>query len=92
MNYLKTVKNIRLRYILALSAIGLLVTASFIAMNNVISKQRGFFSLVNLAGHQAGLVNRIAYFSSLMATTTDETEFNMARAQLGKTIHKMRDV
>ncbi|EMS81648.1 putative bifunctional diguanylate cyclase/phosphodiesterase [Desulfotignum phosphitoxidans] len=90
MNSLKTVKNIRLRYILALSAIGLLVTASFIAMNNVISKQRGFSSLVNLAGHQSGLVNRIAYFSSLMVSTDDETEFNMARAQLGKTIHKMQ--
>lgn len=91
MNSLKTIKHIRIRYILGLSAIGLLVTASFITMNNVISKQRGFSSLVNLAGHQAGLVNRIAYFSSLMVTTVDETEFNMARAQLGKTIHKMRD-
>lgn len=91
MNSFKTIKHIRIRYILGLSAIGLLVTASFITMNNVISKQRGFSSLVNLAGHQSGLVNRIAYFSSLMVTTVDETEFNMARAQLGKTIHKMRD-
>lgn len=91
MNPVKTIKHIRIRYLLGLSAIGLLVTASFITMNNVISKQRGFSTLVNLAGHQAGLVNRIAYFSSLMVTTVDESEFNMARGQLGKTIHKMRD-
>ncbi|MFN2356898.1 MAG: type IV pili methyl-accepting chemotaxis transducer N-terminal domain-containing protein, partial [Desulfotignum sp.] len=90
MNHPKAVKNLRLRYIIGLSAIALLVTASFITMQNVVSKQRGFSSLVNLAGHQAGLSNRIAYFSSLMVTTDDETEFNMARAQVGKTINKMR--
>jgi hypothetical protein len=60
-------------------------------MQNVISKQRGFSCLVNLAGHQAGHANRIAYFSSLMVTTADETEFNMARSQVGKTISKMRN-
>jgi diguanylate cyclase (GGDEF)-like protein/PAS domain S-box-containing protein len=90
MSHLKAVKNLRLRYIIGLSAIALLVTASFITMQNVVSKQRGFSSLVNLAGHQAGLSNRIAYFSSLMVTTDDETEFTMARAQVGKTINKMR--
>jgi diguanylate cyclase (GGDEF)-like protein/PAS domain S-box-containing protein len=90
MNPLTAVKNLRLRYIIGLSAIALLATASFITMQNVISKQRGFSSLVNLAGHQAGLANRIAYFSGLMVTTADETEFNMARAQVGKTISKMR--
>ncbi len=42
MNPVKTIKHIRIRYILGLSAIGLLVTASFITMNSVISKQRGF--------------------------------------------------
>lgn len=87
----KAVKNLRIRYIVGLSAIALLATASFITMQNVISKQRGFSSLVNLAGHQAGLANRIAYFSSLMVTTSDETEFNMARAQVGHTISKMRN-
>jgi diguanylate cyclase (GGDEF)-like protein/PAS domain S-box-containing protein len=90
MNPLTAVKNLRLRYIIGLSAIALLATASFITMQNVISKQRGFSSLVNLAGHQAGLANRIAYFSGLMVTTADETEFIMARAQVGKTISKMR--
>ena len=90
MNPFKTVRNLRLRYIIGLSAIALLATASFVTMQNVISKQRGFSSLVNLAGHQAGLANRIAYFSSLMVTTVDETEFRMAKAQVGRTISKMR--
>ncbi len=59
-------------------------------MQFVIAKQSNFSSLVNLSGHQAGLANRIAYFSSLMATTKDENEFDMARAQVGRTIQKMR--
>ncbi|HSL41606.1 MAG TPA: type IV pili methyl-accepting chemotaxis transducer N-terminal domain-containing protein, partial [Desulforhopalus sp.] len=84
-------KNLRIRYVIGLSAIALLVTASFITMQRVVSEQRHFSSLVNLAGHQAGLANRIAYFSSLMVTTDDEEEFAIARAQVGRTINKMRD-
>jgi diguanylate cyclase (GGDEF)-like protein/PAS domain S-box-containing protein len=59
-------------------------------MQRVVSEQRNFSSLVNLAGHQSGLVNRIAYFTTLMATTTDESEFDMARAQVGRTLNKIR--
>jgi diguanylate cyclase (GGDEF)-like protein len=84
-------KNLRIRYVIGLSAIALLVTASFITMQRVVSEQRHFSSLVNLAGHQAGLANRIAYFSSLMVTTDDEEEFAIARAQVGRTINKMRN-
>lgn len=85
----KTVTNLRFRYIIALSVIALLVTASYITMQRVISEQRNFASLVNLAGHQAGLVSRIAYFSNVMATTTDEDEFETAKAQVGRDLHKM---
>jgi len=66
--------------------IALLVTASFITMTHVVSKQRNFSSLINLAG----LSNRISFFVSLMATTDDESEFNMARSQVGRAIHKMQ--
>ncbi|MEE4242505.1 MAG: EAL domain-containing protein [Desulfopila sp.] len=90
MGKLKRVNGIRLRYVLGLSVIAILITASFITMQKVVSDQRDFSSLVNLAGHQAGLSNRIAYFSSLMATTADEAEFEMARAQVGRTINKMK--
>ncbi len=85
-----TVKNLRVRYIIGLSVIALLITASFITMQHVISAQSNFSSLINLSGHQAGLANRIAYFSSLMASTKDENEFDMARAQVGRTVEKMR--
>ncbi len=82
--------GIRLRYAFGLSVIAVLITASFITMQKVVSDQRDFSTLVNLAGHQAGLSNRIAYFSSLMVTTDDETEFDMAKAQVGRTINKMK--
>nr|WP_319393754.1 EAL domain-containing protein [uncultured Desulfobacter sp.] len=88
--HFNTVKNLRLRYLFGLSAIALLVTASYITMHKVISKQRDFAKLVNLAGHQSGLTNRMAYFASLMASTSDESEFNIARSQVGRTIHKMK--
>jgi len=86
-----TVRSIRFRYIIGLSAIAILITTSFITMQKVVSEQRDFSSIVNLAGHQAGLSNRIAYFASLMATTDMESEFNMARSQVGRTIHKMKN-
>ncbi len=89
MNDISYVKSIKLRYIIGLSAIALLATASFITMNRVVSEQRNFSTLINLAGHQSGLASRLAYFSSIMATTDDEAEFNIARAQVGRSINKM---
>ena len=86
---LSIVGNLRLRYVFGLGAIAFLVSTSFFAMQHLISKQRDFSQLINLAGHQAGLTNRIAYFASVMAATDDETEFNQARSQVGLTIHKM---
>ena len=88
--HFNTVQNLRLRYLFGLSAIALLVTASYITMHKVISKQRDFAKIVNIAGHQSGLINRIAYFAGLMASTPDESEFNTARSQVGRTIHKMK--
>jgi len=88
---LKAVKSLRARYIMGLTLIALLVTASFMTMQRIVSEQRNFSQLVNLAGHQSGLSNRIAYFASLMATTDDEDEFHMARSQVGRTINKMLD-
>lgn len=88
---LNTIQNLRLRYILAISVIALLVTASFITMQRVISEQREFSHIINLASHQSGMANRIAYFVTIMATTTEESEFNIARAQVGRTINKMEE-
>ncbi len=82
--------NIRFRYLIGLLAIAFLVTASFITMQQLVSKQRGFSSVISLAGHQAGLVNRIAYFASIMATTEDQTEFKTAHLQVGQTIQQVK--
>ena len=90
MEYVKAVSQIRLRYLVALSLIALLVTASFLTMQRIVSQQRNFAELINLAGHQSGLAHRIAFFSLLMVTATDETEFATARSQVGRTVKKMR--
>jgi len=82
-------KSLRLRYIIGLGAIALLVTGSYYTVQKIVSKQRNYSELVILASHQSGLASRIAYFASIMTTTDDDTEFNMARSQVGRTIHKM---
>jgi diguanylate cyclase (GGDEF)-like protein/PAS domain S-box-containing protein len=85
-------RSLRIRYIIGLLMIALLVTASYVTMQRIVSEQGDFARIINLAGHQSGLSNRIAYFAGLMATTEDPTDFNMARAQVGRTVHKMERV
>ena len=87
----KAVRQIRIRYLLALALIALLVTGSYVSMQRIISEQRHFGELISLAGHQAGLANRIAYFSLLMVTTDDEQQFETARSQVERTIRRMRE-
>jgi diguanylate cyclase (GGDEF)-like protein len=82
-------RSLRARYILGLTVIALLITASYMTVQRIVSEQRNFAKIINLAGHQAGLSNRIAYFAGLMATTEDETDFRMAKSQVGRTINKM---
>jgi len=88
----ETANRLRFRYIAGLSIIALLITASFIMMQAVISQQRNYSNVISLAGHQSGLVNRITYFSSLMAISDDEDEFEMARAQVRRTFNKLKNV
>jgi hypothetical protein len=87
----RTTRSLRVRYLLGLSAIALLVTASFLTMQRVVSEQREFSRLVNIAGHQSGLVNRVAYFAGRMALAEEPTEFNQARAQVGRTINRIEE-
>lgn len=89
MSHKNTVRNLRIRYVIGLSAIALLVTASFLMMQQVIFHQRSHATLVNIAGQQTGLVNRIAFFAGLMGTTDDETEYQVARSQIGRSINTM---
>jgi diguanylate cyclase (GGDEF)-like protein len=87
----KAAQSFRFRYILGLTVIALLATASYLSMQRIVSEQRNYARVINLAGHQAGLSNRIAYFAGLMATTDDPTDFGMARSQVGRTIHRMAE-
>jgi diguanylate cyclase (GGDEF)-like protein/PAS domain S-box-containing protein len=91
MKGVRAARSFRVRYVVGLCAIALLVTASYLTVQEVVSEQRNYSTLVNLAGHQGGLANRIAYFASRMATTDEETEFSTARAQVGRTIYKMEE-
>ncbi len=91
MDKIKAVRFIRFRYVVALILVAMMVTASFLTMQRIISQQRHFAELINVAGHQSGLANRIAFFSLLMVTSTDEDDFATARSQVGRTIRKMRD-
>lgn len=85
-----TVLNLRVRYIIGLSVIALLVTASFFTIQRLVSEQRNFSTLINLAGHQAGLVDRLINFATVMAATHDASEFGMARGQVGRAINQIR--
>jgi diguanylate cyclase (GGDEF)-like protein len=87
----KTTRSLRFRYLVGLSAIALLVTASYVTMQRVVSEQRNFAQVVNIAGHQGGLVNRVAYFATQMATAENDEEFDRARAQVGRTINRIKD-
>ncbi|MFW5723188.1 MAG: putative bifunctional diguanylate cyclase/phosphodiesterase [Halochromatium sp.] len=87
----RTTRSLRVRYLIGLSAIALLVTASFVTMRHVISEQRNFARLVNLASHQSGLVSRVSYFASQMVDAEEATEFDQARAQVGRTINRIQE-
>lgn len=83
------VHNLRRRYIIALSAIALLVTGSWFAIHTIVDHQRNYSRLISLAGRQNGLAERIAQFSTQMVITKDAEEFTVAKAQLGRAISLM---
>ncbi len=83
------VKILRIRYLVGLGLIALLVSASHLTIQQVVAAQRDYVAVVNLAGHQAGLVHRIAHFSRLMASATNPQSFEAARAQLGRSLDKI---
>ena len=83
------VRNLRRRYILALSTIAVLVSGAWLGMQIIVDKQRNFSQLVRLSGEQSGLSDRIAHFAAQMVSTTNEDDFMVAKAQLGRAISAM---
>ena len=90
MSELAAVKSLRYRYVLGLTAIALLVTASFVAMHFIIDKQSDYAHLIFVAGGQNGQANRIAHFAGQMAFAQDEYEYEISRAQLGRAVNAMQ--
>ncbi len=89
---IKAVRHLRVRYIVGLGLLAFVVTGSYLAKQHVISAQRNFAELINLAEQQSGLVNRIAYLSLVMLTTDKDANIASAKSQLGQAIQKMERV
>lgn len=84
------VRSLRLRYILGLSAIALLVTASWMSLQKVVSEQETYNRIINIASHQGASAERIAFFTLSMAVAENADEYAEFRSQLGRAINTMR--
>ena len=84
------VKNLRIRYTIGLSAIACLICLTFFLLHRTIEQQENYARVINIAGSQLGLVNRIAFFASQMGNSETEDDFFTARQQLGRAINQMR--
>ncbi len=84
------VKSLRIRYLFGLGFLAVLVASTYLVMVNAIERQQHYGRVIHYAGEQIGLVNRIAFFVQVMATTEDEDDFDLARAQIGRAINLMR--
>jgi len=83
------VQSLRRRYIIALSAIAILVTGTWLGMRITVDQQRNFSKLISIAGQQSGLSERTAHFATQMLVARDNEDFSVAKAQLGRAISDM---
>jgi len=83
------VQSLRRRYIIALSAIAILVTGTWLGMRITVDQQRNFSKLISIAGQQSGLSERTAHFATQMLAAHDNEDFSVAKAQLGRAISDM---
>jgi len=84
------VKSIRVRYMLGLGALAFAIIATFLLVQSTINRQENHGRLINLAGNQIGLSNRIAFFVSQMETSASFEDFETSRQQVGRAINLMR--
>lgn len=82
--HMNPVKSIRARYILGLSGLGLLLAFTYFLMHSVIERQTNYGRVIEMAGNQVGLANRIAFFVGQMGASQSEEEFDTARQQVGR--------
>jgi len=84
------VRSIRTRYVIGLSALALTILAIFFLMNDTISRQEHYGKVINIAGNQVGLTNRIAFFTSQIEASDSEEDYRVAIQQVGRAINAMR--
>ena len=90
MSDFKAVRSLRVRYVAGLSALALLVTASWVSLQTVVAEQNNFARIINIAGHQGSHAERIALFSLSMATAETADDYAVYRSQLGRTVNAMQ--
>ena len=59
-------------------------------MQTTIERQENYGKVINIAGSQTGISNRIAFFVVQMASATTQDDFEVARQQLGRAVNLMR--
>ncbi|MCR9221422.1 MAG: HAMP domain-containing histidine kinase [Alphaproteobacteria bacterium] len=84
------VKSIRIRYIIGLSALAVLIVgAHLILVRTTAERQEEYGRLIQMAGDQTGLMNRITLFASEMQRANVPEEHRVARQQIGRAISLM---
>ncbi|MGB0747892.1 MAG: sensor domain-containing diguanylate cyclase [Magnetospiraceae bacterium] len=87
----RAVRNLRVRYLIGLSAIAFLITASWYSLQHLIAAQENYSKVVTMAGQQRGHSERISFFALTMVHAKLLDDYRIARSQLGRVIHKLEE-
>lgn len=79
-------KLLTLRYLVALMLIGSLITASFLALEQLIRDQESSAALVNISGRQRMISQRIAMLSTAIIYSQDEQKLKKYKTSLKEAI------
>ncbi|MGB0671496.1 MAG: sensor histidine kinase [Rhodospirillales bacterium] len=82
-------QSFRVRYLFGLTLLAVAVVFASAFQIKITERQERNGALILAAGDQVGLVGRIAFFASQMATSKTEDEFNVARQQLGRATNRL---
>lgn len=87
---METTRYIRLRYVLGLSALALLILGTHLFLVREAARDQDALStIINIAGSQTGLTNRIAFFVQQMTQDITDDEHKTARQQIGRAISQI---
>jgi len=87
---METTRYIRLRYVLGLSALALLILGTHLFLVREAARDQDSLStIINIAGSQTALTNRIAFFVQRMTQDLSEDEYRTARRQIGRALSQI---